>query len=100
MPVTAKVTMMTLTNEVIEMAIAALEDAVKFTNMGFEFSEGDVFGNHHNDAVDALNGYANAITELRVLLDKPEAKRAADRCAASASASGEWLPGRNNEGEK
>ena len=66
---------MTLTNEVIEMAINALKDAVKFTNMGFEFSEGDVFGNHHNDAVDALNGYANAITELRALVDKPEAKR-------------------------
>jgi len=56
-------------NEVIDRAIVALEDATKFTNMGFDFDDGDVFGIHHNDAVDALNEYANAIAELRTLRD-------------------------------
>jgi hypothetical protein len=56
-------------NEAIDRAIAALEDAVKFTNMGFAFDDGDVFGIHHNDAVDALNDYANAIADLRALRD-------------------------------
>ena len=55
-------------NEIIDRAIAALEDAAKFTNMGFAF-EGDVFGIHHNDAMDALDDYANAIADLRALRD-------------------------------
>ena len=56
-------------NEIIDRAIAALEDAAKFTNMGFEFDDGDVFGIHSNDAVDALDDYANAIADLRALRD-------------------------------
>lgn len=56
-------------NEIIGRVIAALEDAAKFTNMGFAFDDGDVFGIHHNDAVDALNAYANAIADLRALRD-------------------------------
>ena len=54
--------------EVIDLAIAALEAATKFTNIGFDF-DGDVFGIHHNDACDALSDYANAIAELKTLRD-------------------------------
>ena len=52
----------------IDRAIVALKDATKFTDMGFAF-EGDVFGIHHNDAMDALDDYANAIADLRALRD-------------------------------
>ena len=56
-------------NEIIDRAIAALEDATKFTNMGFTFDDGDVFGIHSNDAVGGLNDSANAIADLRDLRD-------------------------------
>jgi len=56
-------------NEIIDRAIAALEDATKFTKMGFAFDDGDGIGIHSNDAVDALNDYANAIADLRALRD-------------------------------
>lgn len=55
-------------NEVIDRAIAALESAIKFTDMAFDF-DGDVFGIRHNDAVDSLDDYANAIADLRALRD-------------------------------
>jgi hypothetical protein len=57
-------------NEVINRAIAALKDAEKLAKIAFAFDDGDMFGVHHNDAVNAINKYSNAIADLLTLRDE------------------------------